>query len=738
VPDSAIDESEDQRRLSGLRALLGFCLRTVAMLVVQALVLLAMTALLSGRDTLSFDAAILVAGAMAIINAILWPLVIRVALPLTIVTFGLGSLALSAGMVALAFYAVDGKTPSFWTDVAIAFGLALVSMLVAPLLDVDGDARHLRIVRRRVKRTRRGNRTDVPGVILFEIDGLGEGILREAIRDGHAPTIARWLSDGSHRLLGWECDLSSQTGASQAGLLLGSNWDMPAFRWYEKESGRTMVSNHPADAAEIERRRSTGAGLLAGAGTSRGNMFSGDAPRCTATMSVIRDRSRSKAADLFAYFSDPYGFMRTIVLSLADIAYERSAASSQRRSGAAHVDRKGLYPLIRATIAVIMRDLVTALLMADIVEGVPVSYATFVGYDEVAHHSGIREPDALAVLKRHDRQLARLERATAQSPRPYHLVVLSDHGQTQGAPFHQRYGETLEDVVRGALAQGEVFAPAAVDEAWGDVGAVLADARQEPSVGGRMLARATRSRSVEGTVALGPNREALEQRSATRTGGGHEIDERQAAAAEAPTDETGSNGKGANEIDDNDTRSSETSSTEAIVMASGGLGLIYLPSSSERLTLEQIAATHPRLLDALAAHPGIGYVMVRSQEHGALVIGGAGERRLSDDAIDGVDPLADFDATAADHLRRHDSFPHCPDILVNCMYDPTSEEVAPFEEFMGSHGGLGGPQTKPFAVVPAAWSEPSSPIVGVAAMHETLREWVAQSQLQAEEPAVSA
>jgi uncharacterized membrane protein YvlD (DUF360 family) len=718
VPDSAIDERDSQRRLSNVRALLGLCLRTAAMLVVQALVLVAMTALLSGRDTLSFDAAILVAAVMAVINALLWPLVIRVALPLTIVTFGLGSLALSAGMVALAFYAVDGKTPSFWTDVAIAFGLALVSMLVAPLLDVDGDARHLRIVRRRVKRTRRQNHTDVPGVILFEIDGLGEKVLREAIRDGHTPTIARWLSDGSHRMLGWECDLSSQTGASQAGLLLGSNWDMPAFRWYEKESGRTIVSNHPADAAEIERRRSTGTGLLSNAGTSRGNMFSGDAPRCTATMSMIRDRSRSKAADLFAYFSDPYGFMRTIVLSLADIASERRAASRQRRSGAAHVERKGMYPLIRAAIAVVMRDLVCALLMADIVEGVPVSYATFVGYDEVAHHSGIREPDALAVLRRHDRQLARLERATAQSPRPYHLVVLSDHGQTQGAPFRQRYGETLEDLVRGALAQGEVYAPAAVDEAWGDVGAVLADARQEPSVGGRMLARATRSRSIEGTVALGPNREALAERNATGAAGKQQPGEQRTGASDA-----GANSCGAK---------------EAIVMASGGLGLIYLPSSPERLTVERINEAHPRLINSLAAHPGIGYVMVRSQEHGALVIGAAGQRRLSDDVVEGEDPLADFDPTAADHLRRHDSFPHCPDLLVNCMYDPDTEEVAPFEEFMGSHGGLGGPQTKPFAVVPAQWSEPESAIVGVEAMHEVLQGWLARSRLGAEKHNVSA
>ena len=81
-----------------------------------------------------------------------------------------------------------------------------------------------------------------------------------------------------------------------------------------------------------------------------------------------------------------------------------------------------------------------------------------------------------------------------------------------------------------------------------------------------------------------------------------------------------------------------------------------------------------------------------------------------------------------EHLRRHDSFPHCPDLLVNSMYDPTCEEVAPFEEFMGSHGGLGGPQTKPFAVIPVQWSEPAKPIVGVEAMHEQLRDWLADSR----------
>jgi uncharacterized membrane protein YvlD (DUF360 family) len=691
--------------------MLGLTFRFVLLLVIQGLVILALAAILPGVKTPSFQAAVSIAAAMALINTLLWPVVIRVALPLTVLTFGLGSLLFSAGTVALGFYVVDGTRIPIGGDLAIAFAMALVSMLVAPLLDVDGDAQHLRVVRRRVRHGRKANRSDVPGVILFEIDGLGEAVLREAVRDGHVPTIARWLADGTHKVLGWECDLSSQTGASQAGLLLGSNWDMPAFRWYEKESGRTLVSNHPADAAEIERRRSSGKGLLAAGGTSRGNMFSGDAPRCTATMSVIRDRTRSKSGDFFAYFSDPYGFLRTIALSLADIAYERSAARRQRRSGAAHVERGGAYPLIRAAIAVVMRDLNVALLMADIVEGVPVSYATFVGYDEVAHHSGIRAPDALAVLGRHDRQLERLERAVAQAPRPYHLVVLSDHGQTQGAPFRARYGVTLEQLVGGALARGQAHAPAAVDEAWGDVGAVLADARQEPGLGGRALARATRGRAVQGTVALGPNREALAER----------------GALERDRADTGNGGRpGAPSLD---------SEQEAIVMVSGPLGLIYLPRSPERLTLEQISQAHPALLDTLTAHPGIGFAMVRSRERGTVAIGAAGRRWLADDAVEGEDPLAVFGPHVADHLRRHDSFPHCPDILVNSMYDPVADEVAPFEEFMGSHGGLGGPQMHPFAVVPVAWREPAAPIVGVEAMHEALRDWLVQLQHGVEENA---
>ncbi len=201
-------------------------------------------------------------------------------------------------------------------------------------------------------------------------------------------------------------------------------------------------------------------------------------------------------------------------------------------------------------------------MLGDIVEGVPVVYSTFVGYDEVAHHSGIEQPDAFAVLRQHDAQLARLERAVEQAPRPYHLVVLSDHGQSQGRPFRQRYGVELEELVRGALADGDVYAPPAPDEGLSSVGGALTDARDEDTAGGRMLARATRDRMVDGEVVLGPNREAAEE------------------------------------------AKQDASEHAAVVLASGGLGLISLPEREHRMSIGEIESLHPRLIDTLVGHPG--------------------------------------------------------------------------------------------------------------------------------------
>ena len=80
--------------------------------------------------------------------------------------------------------------------------------------------------------------TDEPGIVFLEIDGPHTRHSPARDDNGNAPAMAAWVRDGSHKLEGWETDWSSQTGACQAGILHGNNHDMPAFRWWEKETGR--------------------------------------------------------------------------------------------------------------------------------------------------------------------------------------------------------------------------------------------------------------------------------------------------------------------------------------------------------------------------------------------------------------------------------------------------------------------------------------------------------------------
>ncbi len=160
-----------------------------------------------------------------------------------------------------------------------------------------------------------------------------------------------------------------------------------------------------------------------------------------------------------------------------------------------------------------------------------------------------------------------------------------------------------------------------------------------------------------------------------------------------------------------------------MVLGSGNLGLIYLMEERRRLTLEEIDERHPELIGALREHPHIGWLLVRSSARGPLVLGRHGERRLADGAIDGDDPLAAFSPTAAQHLLRTDGFEHVADIMVGSFYDPELDEGCAFEELISFHGGLGGPQTRPFILHPDRLEMPSEPLRGAAAVHAVLAQW---------------
>ena len=255
--------------------------------------------------------------------------------------------------------------------------------------------------------------------------------------------MARWLTSGTHRFVEWETDLSSQTGASQSGILLGSNDDIPAFRWVEKETATLMTCSAPPDCAEIERRHATGQGLLVDGGASRGNLLSGEADHVILTVSRMEAEKYANPG-YRTFLANGYNVTRALALFFWEVILEWSAAL------------RGMYPFTRAAVCVVVRDVIVYGVLTDMLRGRPAVYATFSSYDEVAHHSGLERADTMEALRKLDVQFGRIERARRFAPRPYEIIVLSDHGQTQGATFKQRNGFGLDELVRRSVERGDV------------------------------------------------------------------------------------------------------------------------------------------------------------------------------------------------------------------------------------------------------------------------------------------
>ncbi|MFE7773436.1 alkaline phosphatase family protein [Streptomyces sp. NPDC057445] len=673
----------------------GALLRVLVVWSVSTLTMLALAGILPdfelqspGGDSATRTAitAALGAGAFGLLSALVWPLVVRALLLVPALVLGLLVFFLNGSLLLIALWLIpDGRGAADpETAVVVAAVMSAVASATSTALAVRDDNAYRRRLSRLAdrRRRRRGERiagSAPPGTVFLQLDGVGHAVLLRAVEDGLMPTVARWTEE-SHRLIRWRTDWSSQTGASQLGILHGSNHDVPGFRWYEKDTGRIMVSNRPASAAELQRRavaRTRDAGLLGPDGASRGNLFSGGADQLALVLSVAarRGRANRSRAGYFAYFSDPANAVRTALSFVAEVAREiGQSVRSRLRGDEPRVGRGGLYPFIRAFATVVERDVVVAAVIGDMLAGRTAVYADLVAYDEVAHHSGPHSRDAAHVLERIDRAVALIAKVAEHAPRTYRIVLLSDHGQSPGETFEGAYGLTLKDLVRAGC-------------------------------GLPVPRRAGRTRS--GAEARDAVRDALR------------------SALHRP-------------VGDDDPDELPTGGSDPVVLASGNLGLVSFPGVPGRLSREQIDRRHPALLRTLANHPGIGFLLVRSERHGSVVLGRDGAE-LPLGTLDGSGPLAVFGPGAADVVRRTDSFPHVADIMVNSMYDPGSGRVHAFEEQIGSHGGLGGEQSYPFLLFPRAFSEPvvdDEELAGAERVHEVLRRWLVESLGDAHAPQV--
>src|SRR5690606_38036890 len=132
---------------------------------------------------------------------------------------------------------------------------------------------------------------------------------------------------------------------------------------------------------------------------------------------------------------------------------------------------------------------------------------------------------------------------------------------------------------------------------------------------------------------------------------------------------------------------------EIVVTSSGSLAHIYFAREPERLSLEDITLAFPGLIPTLVSHEGIGMVLVRSEQRGAIVMNNEGIRELEpdrDNVVEGSDPLAAFSKHTPRFLCQLADYEHSGDIIVNGTFNPSTNQVIGFDELVGAHGGLGG------------------------------------------------
>jgi hypothetical protein len=475
------------------------------------------------------------------------------------------------------------------------------------------------------------------------------------------PTLRRWVDSGTHVAHEWTVQMPCTTPASQQAILQGTAAGVPAFRWYDRELGRVLVSNRPKDAAIIESRVSTGRGLLADDGVSISNLFTGDAPKAAMTMSrmeVSRGTRRTRTV-VARFLLRPDGLFRSLTRTFAEITRERFQAVRQKRLLVyPRVHRSWTFAGLRAFSHGMMRDLNTTLVSEEMMRGARSIYVDYVDYDEIAHHAGGTRIESLASLTSLDQVLTVLEQVAEKAPRRYHFVLVSDHGQSQGEPFASRHGTELSELC-ATLTQSETTGIENSIEGWGHVDAVLGD--------------------IQGGA---PTRAAARR-----------VDRQ--IQPEAPSAEG-----------------------ELVVLGSGNLGLVYVPGP-KRLSLEEIEARWPALVPGLSQHPGIGFVSAMSAD-GPVAIGGAGRHHLASGVVEGTDPLLPFGAHAPAMVLALTSMPEAPDLYVNSAVDAATLEVAAFEPLVGCHGGLGGWQDRGFVLASPELLSPAERIVGGDELHRHL------------------
>lgn len=637
------------RRADGRNSVRGWLLASLRTFVVSFVALAVTFRLLPGEQVTrgAWSVAVLAVGVL-FVGALLRPLIVRLTAMTGAVGLFIAGVLTQVVVLGVALAVVPTIDPFTVREVFVAaWASAAVAAVVNWLFDAGSEEVFFAQVLGQAIRESRRTTVSGSGMLVIQLDGVSEPLLRQAITAGSMPAVARLLRSGSHRLRDWHTGLPATTPAGQAVLMHGDESTVPGFRWYDKELGRIVTCGRAGDVAQVERQFSDGRGLLADGGASVSNLFSGDAPIRTLTVSDPRVPSDAGAVSFAVGRS---GFVRSIVLFVGQVVAEWYQGRRQRlRDVRPRVSRLGAFLLLRGLTTVVLRDLNVSVVAQQMAQGTPTIYVDFVDYDEVAHHAGPSRPESMRTLEGLDRMVEFFLDLDAEVGRDYEIVLVSDHGQAQGTPFRQLAGRTLDEVVHELTDRAVVADETRTDsETWMPASVLLGGAVHR-NVLARGVSRLTSRRRRKAVDAARP----------------------------------------------------------ITVAAGGSLAHVYLTDETGRLTRPAVERRYRGLVESLATQPGVGAVIVREDDGMLTAHGAEGWSRFGPDGVEevsGVDPLAVYGDRAHADLVALDQRANVGDLVLLGSYDRGLGEVTAFEELVGSHGGLGGWQTRALLVHPATWS----------------------------------
>ena len=513
----------------------------------------------------------------------------------------------------------------------------------------------------RKERLERRGTGPAQGFVGIQLDGLSAPHLRQALAAGYLPNIARHLQRG-YVLREYRSGLPSTTPAAQGAIFWGDGRGIPAFRWFEKSSGSLISCNDP-DHVQRFREKLFGdrKGLLAG-GSSYSNMLDGGAARSVFTVSSPHPQT------LFGRFGGgrlllllllhPLRVCRMLGASILEYFTDRYDRWHYRKTRPWRVS-EGLFLFIRIFCNVILRELQTFGVIADIYAGVPAIYTTYSGYDELAHHFGPGSRPALKNLKYTDKRIGEIMRMLRHAPGArYELIILSDHGQTPGYPFRNRFGATLGEAVSAFLRENQQATVSAggLDMERVQFGYLEQELEARPSRWRHNLYRS--------------GKDALQRRI------------RQLVPETLKIDPEGG----------------------VVITYSSSLAHLYITGEPRRLNWREVEQAQPLLLLFLSRHRGIGFVMARGDKDDICFFHAGGRLCFDGKTLPNTEEIAFLrpygePVELLTELRRFALDEACGDLSLFGAYD--GERIACFDDQVGGHGSIGGEQSRPFLILPA-------------------------------------